>query len=252
MDRELLNKLSKRQLEEIATDLGLSPIKKENKNDLLIRMMKCLDEHENMMKEHFKDYSEKYTVLKQIGNTGSQGVTYLVKNKETGEFMAMKTFATNKSKNRLQKEAELQQIASSVDIAPKIFDVNLEKKYIVMELMDRHLYDVMKMQEGNLTEEQQRSILNIFKKLDECHVLHGDVNILNYMYRNTGELAIIDFGMSKLVDKTLEKKLNTKQPNYDLMTLAFVLKLKDLKCPETSYSYLINFIPDETKNKYGL
>ena len=36
------------------------------------------------------------------------------------------------------------------------------------------------------------------------------------------------------------------------MTLGFILKLKELKCPESSYSYLISHISQENKLKYNL
>ena len=36
------------------------------------------------------------------------------------------------------------------------------------------------------------------------------------------------------------------------MTLGFVLKLKELKCPETSYSHLVSYISNEDKIKYGI
>ena len=120
-----------------------------------------------------------------------------------------------------------------------------------MERMDEHLFDVMKRQKGNLTEFQQKQLMDIFIKLDESNVFHGDSNILNYMLKND-KIYIIDFGMSKLIDLKFKKKLKEERPNYTLMNLGFIIKLKELKCPETAYSYLISFVSEENKIKYGL
>ena len=191
-----------------------------------------------------------YKKYEQLGNVGKEGITYLVKN-ENGDEYAMKTFKKTKSSARIQNESDLQKKASLYEISPKIFDVNLEEKYIVMEKLDRHLFDVMKKQNGNLTKLQQQQIIKIYKNLDKSGVFHGDSNILNYMFKDK-KLYMIDFGMSKHIDENLIKKVGTKNPNLDLMTLGFILKLKELKCPETSYSYLMTYVSDLDKAKYQL
>jgi tRNA A-37 threonylcarbamoyl transferase component Bud32 len=163
----------------------------------------------------------------------------------------MKTFKKTKSSERLRQEAELQQMASEFGIAPKVIDIDTVSKYIVMEKMDKHLVDVMKEQNGDLTEEQQQQIIHIFKKLDEAKVFHGDSNILNYMYKKN-KLYMIDFGMSKKIDDKLIKKLKTNTPNMSLMNLGFILKLKELDCPPSSYTYLMTFVSDKDKEDYRL
>ena len=191
-----------------------------------------------------------YKKFDQLGNIGKEGITYLVKDENENEY-AMKTFKKTKSSTRIENEAELQKKASFYEISPKIIDVNLEEKYIVMEKLDKHLFDVMKKQNGNLTKLQQQQIIKIYKNLDKSGVFHGDSNILNYMFKDK-KLYMIDFGMSKFIDDNLIKKVGTKNPNLDLMTLGFILKLKELKCPESSYSYLITHVSDLNKAKYQL
>jgi tRNA A-37 threonylcarbamoyl transferase component Bud32 len=163
----------------------------------------------------------------------------------------MKTFNKRKSSENIKKEAELQAKASEKGISPKVIDVDLVSNCIIMEKMDEHLFDVMKKQCGNLTENQQKQILEIFIKLDDACVFHGDSNILNYMLKNN-KIYIIDFGMSKHINDKLKKKLKEDRPNFTLMNLGFILKLKDLKCPSTAYKYLIKFVSEENKNKYGI
>ena len=71
------------------------------------------------------------------------------------------------------------------------------------------------------------------------------------MYKNK-KLYIIDFGMSSIVDGKLIKKLKTDTPNFTIMTIGMIIKLKELKCPDHSYKYLLKFVSDENKFKYSL
>jgi len=194
---------------------------------------------------------DKYLIIKQIGNVGKEGVTYLVKRKTDSKEFAMKTFKKTKSKKNILIESELQNIASKFGICPKIIDVDLDNHFIVMDRLDIHLYEMMKSQNGDISKKYQEQIIDIFKKLDLSKVFHADSNILNYMLKNN-KLYIIDFGMSKKIDEKLIKKLGDENPNLTYMTLGFVLKLKELKCPPTSYSHLLNYISDENKQKYGI
>ena len=88
-----------------------------------------------------------------------------------------------------------------------------------------------------------------FEKLDKVGVFHGDSNILNYMIKGD-KIYIIDFGFSKEINERLCKKLGTCKPNIDIMTLGFVLKLIELKCPATSWRYLKKYISEENIKKF--
>jgi tRNA A-37 threonylcarbamoyl transferase component Bud32 len=245
MNLKYLKNLSYTDLKEIAKEMDIKISK--NKDDLLKSMIKCFKEWEKYKKEKI----DKYEKIKQIGNNGKEGKTYLVKTKNNIEY-AMKTFKKYKSSEQLKKEAELQSLASEYGISPKVIEIDTVKKTIVMEKLDIHLIDLIKEQNGDLKIYQQRDIINIYKKLDKARVFHADSNILNYMYDKDNKLYIIDFGMSKYIDEKLIKKLGTDQPNINLMTLGFILKLKELKCKSTSYSYLLNYISPENKIAFNL
>lgn len=203
----------------------------------------------NDIKNTYKS-KDKYIIIKQLGNKGKEGITYLVctPNKKK---CAMKTFSKKKSKSSLLKESKLQMMASMLGIAPKIIDVNVESKYIVMEKMDNHLINKINKQNGILTENQQKEIINIYKKLDKSKVFHGDANLLNYMYKKK-KLYMIDFGMSQKITPQLIKKLGTSTPNLDIMTLGLVLKLKSGNCPKESYEILLKYLSHETLIKFNL
>jgi len=245
MDFKILNKKSLKELQDIGKDLGIE--NEINKTKLLIKIKECFKDYEKYKTE----VKDKYEKIKQLGNKGKEGITYLVKDKKSGKEYAMKTFNKRKSIENIKKEGELQRIAGNAGISPNVIEIDLVSNNIVMEKLDEHLLDVMKRQNGDLTEIQQMQILNIFNKLDEINVFQGDSNILNYMLKGD-QIYIIDFGMSKLIDNKLKKKLKEDRPNFTLMNLGFILKLKELNCPQSSYSYLIKYVNKENKIKYGL
>jgi hypothetical protein len=216
------------------------------KKNLITEISNALKEYEK-----YKEKKEKkYKKIKQLGEPGKDGITFLVET-SNGQHLAMKTFKNKKSTDEIKEESYLQSLAAKKGISPSVYETDSVLKYIVMEKMDCHLKDVMKKQNGNLTKNQQISIINLYKKLDEAKVFHGDANILNYMYFNNN-LFIIDFGLSKKIDDKLIKKLGTSTPNMSIMLLGFVLKLKELKCPTSSYNYLITFLKKEDVIKFKI
>ena len=136
----------------------------------------------------------------------------------------------------------MQELAYEVGISPKPIDINIYRKYILMEKLDTHLIDVTKPKQ--LTLDNQKQLITIYKKLDNIHIFHGDPNPLNYMIKNK-RLYVIDFGMSKYINSSMKKKVKSEKPNIELMTLSMVMKLKNMNFPESSYKYLIKHIPEE-------
>jgi len=200
--------------------------------------------------EAYRASKSKYKICEKLGETGKEGTTYLVKMRNGTEY-AMKCFRNRKSLNTLQREAILQSQAAKYDVSPSVIDVDYASRSIIMEKMDCHLYDKIQKQRGELTSTQQRDILRIFRGLDEAGVFQGDSNILNYMYRDK-KLYIIDFGMAREITLQLKAKLKTETPNMDLMLLAFVVKLREMKCSSSSYKHLVLHISKENREKYGI
>jgi hypothetical protein len=102
-----------------------------------------------------------------------------------------------------------------------------------------------------LNKTQQQAIINLYKKLDEAGVFHGDSNITNYMYKGK-KLYLIDYGMAKEITPALCKKLGTNTPNMTIMTLGLIIKLKELKCPPSSYQYLLQYVSMDIRKKMEL
>lgn len=240
---EKLNDLTYFELKTMAVEMGLKI--RRSKKDLICTITKAFNEYNQYKKEKI----DKYTQIKNLGE-GKEGTTYLVRTKEGREY-AMKTFRKQKSSKNLRKEAELQQIAASVGISPNVIDIDTVSKYIVMDLMETHLWNHIVQNEGLLPKTFQKQIISIFKKLDSCGVFHADANIMNYMIKGK-KLYIIDFGMAKQITSELKKKLKTNTPNMTFMTLGLVLKLKELNCPPQSYSYLARYISDHDKKRFEI
>lgn len=236
MDYSLLEKASYGELKKMAKDMDISS--KKSRLEYITEIQNAFNEYENYKINKI----DKYTRIRQLGNKGKEGTTYLVLDKEK-EF-AMKTFRKTKSSNTLKNEYYLQKQASKAGIAPRVVEYDSVSKYIVMEKMDTHLVDLMKKQKGNLLKYQQLEIIDIFKKLDNIGVFHGDSNILNYMLKDK-KIYLIDYGFAKEITPKLCKKLGTNSPNIKIMTLGLILKLKELKCPPSAWKYLKREISNE-------
>jgi len=244
MDFNKLNTLIHKELREIAVSMGIPP--RRCREDIISDIVSGFKEYET----YKKDKIDKYTKIRQLGEKGKEGITFLVQLKN-GEEFAMKTFRKQKSSDRLKKEVVLQTIASNVGVSPVIYDTDTVSKYIVMDVMEKHLVDSLKKQNGTLTKNQQKQIILIYKKMDEAGVFHGDANLMNYMMKDK-QIYIIDFGMAKEITPTLIRKLGTATPNMNIMTLGLVLKLRSLECSPDSYCYLLKFLSDEQRSQFNL
>ena len=237
-----LNTYTYSELKVMANELDVP--NRRSKIELIKEISQAFKEYET----YKKDKLDRYTRIRLLGN-GKEGTTYLVET--NGKEYAMKTFRKQKSSNTLRKEAELQNMAAEMGVSPRVVDVDTVSKYIVMEKLDRHLYDVLKKNKGVMSQNIQKQIITIFRKLDTAGVFHGDANLLNYMFKGR-QLYVIDFGMAKEITNRLVSKLGTHTPNLHIMTLGLVLKLKEIGAPQTSYSYLVKYLSEEQRSQFRL
>lgn len=232
MDFNFLNDKTLSELKSLSRDMGLKIGNGTSKNIYIKKIVKSFREYE----EYKKETNDRYKKIKQIGEKGKDGITYLVRDRN-GKKYAMKTFRENKSSRKLLKEYNLQKKASMVGVSPRVLNHDIVFNYIVMEVMDKHLYDLIVEKKGYLNYKYQKQIIELFKKLDNAKVFHGDSNILNYMLKGD-RIYLIDYGLSEIIDEKLIKKLGTDKPNIRIMTLGLILKLKELGCHESSWKYL--------------
>ena len=190
-----------------------------------------------------KSADGKYTILGQLGSSGKEGTTFLVKNKR-GEEYAMKMFPKQKSAAMLLKEAAFQKQAACHGLAPQVKDVDEDNKYIVMEKLDKNLFDIVKKNNGEIPDTVQKKIINIIKKMDGTGVFHGDPNPANFMLKGN-TMYMIDYGFAKDIDDRLIKKYETDTPNTKFMILGLILKLKDIykdHNPDIEYKVLSKMV----------
>jgi len=239
-----LEKYTLTQLRDIGAEMGLKS--RRSKQEMIEDISGAFSEYET----YYKDKVSKYTRIRQLGNRGKEGTTYLVEDEKKNQY-AMKTFRKGKSSTNLKKEYKLQKKAGKVGVSPRTWDYDTVSKYIVMDVMDDHLLDVMKKQRGSLHKYQQKRILEIYQTLDSIGIFHGDANMTNYMLKGK-QIYLIDFGFAKVVDDKFVKTFKTKTPNMDMMLLGFILKLKEFKCPPEAYKYLVPHISEGDRQKFAL
>jgi RIO-like serine/threonine protein kinase len=231
MDYSQVETFSTIRLKEIIRDLGLKNRKSRN----------------DMIEDILQERDDRYEIMEQLGKPGKEAITYVVK--VDGKKYAMKTFKKRKSPKNIEQEVILQRRVADVKASPNVIDYDLERKYIVMSKLDRHLIDTSRPKVISL--DHQKQLIKLYQKMDQVGVFHGDPNPLNYMIKGK-KLYAIDFGMSKEITPALIKKLGSANPNEEIMTLAMVLKFKQINYPESSYSFLAEHIPLEQRKQFGI
>ncbi len=153
--------------------------------------------------------SDDFEVIRQLGQDGAQGVVSLVEF-PNGLRAAMKQFRKSKSAARIQAEADFQQRAAEAGVAPEVMHVDLDKRRIFMEPMRARVVDVCKSESGHrrLADDLER----IMRTLDRIKILHNDGNALNLMLDHDDNLFLLDYGLSKEITKSVDKKWN-HEPN---------------------------------------
>jgi tRNA A-37 threonylcarbamoyl transferase component Bud32 len=228
MDYSEIDTWKMKYLQEEIERFGLKP--KRSRADIIDSIMEA------------KDAS--YIRGDQLGDAGKDAVTYKVNKK-----YAIKQYKPNKSSSVIAKEAELQRRLAIVNACPKVIDVDVKRKYILMDRLDKHLFDTES--DKSVSLDHQIQLVKLYDRMDSVGIFHGDANPLNYMTKGK-KLYVIDFGMSKEITPKLIKKLGTDTPNRHIMTLGMILKMKAMGFTPSSYKYLVTVIPNEQRKSLGL
>jgi tRNA A-37 threonylcarbamoyl transferase component Bud32 len=258
-DYQFLNDLTLKELKEITKDLGINSSNMK-KSDIISFLKNGFKKYgiksnleetkknisKNVSKEIKKENDkepEKYEIKDRIGHNGKEGTIFCVKKKEGRKEFAMKKFKNNKSSTNILKEGELLKEAGKKGLAPKVYDIDTENKFIVMDKLDKSLFDILKENEGKMSLEYQKRFIEICKELDKLGISHGDPSPLNFMEKD-GKLYIIDFGFGKKMEKG--EDLNIK-----FMPIGFILKIKDV-CGYKGFPEILKYISKEDKIKFNL
>lgn len=255
MSYQFLNMLSVNDLRKICKEVGIDNPENICKGDLISYLKNGFKKYglpepklEKEVKEKKEEKGERYTIIEKIGHEGKEGTIYSVKYGK--KVLAMKQFKKTKSENNIIKEGELLKIASKLGVSPKVYDIDLENKRIVMEKLDKSLFDILKENRGKLESKYQKRMIEICEKLDKAGIYHGDPSPLNFMTKGD-ELYIIDFGFGSKIDEKFIEKNRTSKPNISFMILGFLIKVKDV-CNVSEYKELMKVLSKEDKKKFGL
>lgn len=214
------------------------------KDEMNYYNLKARRSRDDMIKDILEAKNASYVRGDQLGDPGKDAVTYEVNRK-----YALKQYKPRKSSVNIIKEAELQERLAEFKVCPKVIDVDVERKYILMDKLDKHLFDVHS--EKSMSLDHQKQLVKLYDRMDSVGIFHGDANPLNYMTKGK-KLYVIDFGMSKEITPKLIKTLNTATPNRHIMTVGMILKMKSMDFPPKSYEYLLTVIRPEDRKSTGL
>jgi RIO-like serine/threonine protein kinase len=160
----------------------------------------------------------------QLGDDGKEGKTYLAN--LDGKNIAVKTFKPTKSSAKIQREADFQQTCADVDVAPNVYYVNCEEKYIAMDKLDTLPAKTYK--HNQMPDDLQYMICALMGRMDGVNVMHGDMNALNVMCDERGRPYMIDFGFAKKISPKMVKKYNG-HPNVKVSLWGLIRGFKRYK-----------------------
>jgi tRNA A-37 threonylcarbamoyl transferase component Bud32 len=159
-----------------------------------------------------------YKVIDKNFARGKEGVISTVIVNE--HLCILKQFKTTKSQDRLNREANMQQGAFELGVAPEVYHVDYRAKQIFMQGFPHLLIDVAKSRTpAHLHAHEMSRIEQIMQTLDENGIFHNDGNCRNLMFDENGVVFLIDYGMAKKINSKLRKKTNTPNMRYGLEAL---------------------------------
>ncbi len=90
---------------------------------------------------------------------------------------------------------------------PHVFDVDLEKKSILMEFVEGDKIKDLFLREGWI-QRVSKKIGEDVAKLHSISIVHGDLTTSNMILNNEGDIYFIDFGLASKSDKTEDKAMD--------------------------------------------
>ena len=256
------NTLNYEQLEVFAKSICVKITKGSNKAEIL-ELVKT------KLKDRFIELcnvnSDGKVEAKILGKKGKEGIAKVVWDQRDKVHRVKKQFRKAKSANTLTREGQLQTLASSHGISPKVYEINVDDKYIVMEMMEKKtLIDIiLKNKEAGrqlLSNKEQMELIDLFKRLDSIGLFHGDPNPYNFLkfpndYHDkkvAGKFGIIDYGFGKMSENARELKLYNGKPNESLMLVGLLVILKKKGYTPSDFSVLFKNINTAVRVQFDL
>jgi hypothetical protein len=174
-----------------------------------------------------------WKIGKQIGKDGKDGQAFILSKDGKPDYV-LKKFKRNKSLKAVEKEYKFQERAAEVGVAPQVYEIGLfdGKKYPYF-IMDRMYGDTLdniyKNNNFTIPKKIDKQIRKKFEKLTNINIAHNDPNPLNFM-TNHGQIYILDYGLSKPLDKVNESvRSDMNKPRDEKYGMGLYDRLEDYK-----------------------
>ncbi len=159
-------------------------------------------------------FSERYTLVSIIG-IGECSAVFGAFDRETGQTVALKMLAPD----RLSDEMAVKRFLGEVEVLSlfdhpnivKILDVSLEgeNKFFVMEYIEGITLKKHILSKGALSEDEilflSRPILSALSEVHTKGIVHCDIKPQNVVLVGSGEIKLMDFGISKSMASQTEE-----------------------------------------------
>ena len=217
-----------------------------------------------------KEIPKKKYIIQKILGVGTFGQVFLVQNKYTKEFLAMKEIPKTSedllSDSEIMDEIEILKNLDHPDIVRIMEFYSTESSYFIINEYCKYgeLFEQVK----NIFSETQiavmfRQILSGLAYLHSNNIIHRDLKLENILIndieksKTTGEdlflLKIIDFGTAKIFDKNKKKSLGTIVGSVYYIAPEVLLKKYGKECDMWSagvilYMFIVGHAPFDGKN----
>src|SRR5579872_4494404 len=149
---------------------------------------------------------ERYELMGELGR-GGMGIVYQARDRETNEIIALKFLKSEISRDaqileRFRNEVRLSRKISHRNVA-RIHELHRsgDSVYVSMEFVEGESLRALLQREGKLTVERGLDIARqLIAGVGEAHkesIVHRDLKPENIMVKPSGELKVMDFGISR-------------------------------------------------------
>ncbi len=152
--------------------------------------------------------NNKYEVLGIVGE-GAYGIVYKCRNKETGEFVAIKKFKETEDEvvqKSMQRELKVLKILKHENIVE--FKEAFKRKgslFLVFEYVEKNLLEVLQEHskgiDPNIIKKLVFQMCKAIKYLNDMNIIHRDIKPENMLIDSYYNLKLCDFGFAKVVNK---------------------------------------------------